>query len=128
MSTLQISLFIIIISVVGIFVVTTAAYHADGAKVSRHNHNHHEALLNPSLLVEEGIAVGSLGNYTGAISYYDKALALEPNDMYTLKAKSATLDKLGTATHFEISKTNNSAPHFEICYKGRCTPTGTGTQ
>ena len=33
--------------------------------------------------------VDSLGNYTGAIKYYDKALAVNPNDINTLNNKGA---------------------------------------
>jgi tetratricopeptide (TPR) repeat protein len=39
-----------------------------------------------------------LGNYTGAIKYYDKALAIDPNDTYALDNKGIDLDALGNHT------------------------------
>jgi hypothetical protein len=47
---------------------------------------------NSSLLVKEGIALGRLGNYTGAILYYDKALAIDSHDVNALYHKGNTLD------------------------------------
>ena len=42
--------------------------------------------------------LNNLGNYTGAIEFYDKALAIQPNDTYTLNSKGAALSNLGNHT------------------------------
>ena len=42
-----------------------------------------------------GYELYSLGNYTGAIVYYDKVLAIDPNDKYALAATGVTLNDLG---------------------------------
>lgn len=42
---------------------------------------------------DKGNALGSLGNYTGAILYYDKALAIDPKDVYALDGKEVALNK-----------------------------------
>ncbi|MGB6527680.1 MAG: tetratricopeptide repeat protein [Candidatus Nitrosopolaris sp.] len=39
-----------------------------------------------------------LGNYTGAIEYYDKALAIQSNDTYALTNKGTALEHLGNYT------------------------------
>jgi tetratricopeptide (TPR) repeat protein len=36
------------------------------------------------VLAKKGSALPGLENYTGAINYYDKALAINPNDILTL--------------------------------------------
>ena len=40
----------------------------------------------------------SLGNYTGAILYYDKALAIDPKDVHALTNKGVSLYQLGNYT------------------------------
>jgi len=47
-------------------------------------------------LTGKGISLYYLGNYTGAISYYDKVLAIKPNDTKAIEAKAAAIDKLGS--------------------------------
>jgi tetratricopeptide (TPR) repeat protein len=42
--------------------------------------------------------LAALGNYTGAIEYYDKALTIQPNDSYALDNKGLALDNLGNHT------------------------------
>jgi tetratricopeptide (TPR) repeat protein len=42
-------------------------------------------------LTNKALALGRLGNFTGAILYYDKALAIQPNDTYALDNKAAAL-------------------------------------
>ncbi|MFY9868625.1 MAG: tetratricopeptide repeat protein [Candidatus Nitrosopolaris sp.] len=37
----------------------------------------------------KGLSLYHLGNYTGAIKYYDKALAIDPKDIYALDTKCA---------------------------------------
>ena len=49
-------------------------------------------------LTGKGTALGSLGNLTGAILYYDKALAIQPNDTYALTSKGLALDNLRNLT------------------------------
>jgi tetratricopeptide (TPR) repeat protein len=51
-----------------------------------------------SALYHKGNALYALENYTGAVLYYDKALAIQPNDTYTLDGKGADLKKLGNYT------------------------------
>ncbi|MFZ0513630.1 MAG: tetratricopeptide repeat protein [Candidatus Nitrosopolaris sp.] len=53
---------------------------------------------------DKGNALGSLGNYAGAIIYYDKALAINPNYQVALNGKGNALDKLGTATPGNAAK------------------------
>ena len=42
-----------------------------------------------------GFSLYSLGNYAGALPYYGKVLALEPNDYVTLNNKGLALYYLG---------------------------------
>ena len=39
-----------------------------------------------------------IGNYTGAIEYFDKVLAIDPNDVDALNSKGVALDSLGNYT------------------------------
>ena len=49
-------------------------------------------------LTNKGISLYNLGNYTGAIKYYDKALAIQPNNTCALTNKDALLDRLRNYT------------------------------
>ncbi|MGB8934325.1 MAG: tetratricopeptide repeat protein [Candidatus Nitrosopolaris sp.] len=49
-------------------------------------------------LTSKAVTLGSLGNYTGAIEYYDKALTIQPNDSYALDNKGLAFDNLGNHT------------------------------
>ena len=49
-------------------------------------------------LVDKGISPGALGNYTGAIAYYDKVLAVDPKAVDALNGKGLALDSLGNHT------------------------------
>jgi tetratricopeptide (TPR) repeat protein len=48
-------------------------------------------VINPkyeNALADKGMALGSLGNYTDAIKYFDKTLAIDPSDenaLYMIK-------------------------------------------
>jgi tetratricopeptide (TPR) repeat protein len=42
----------------------------------------------------------SLGNYTGAIEFYDKTLAIDPNNTFALTNKDAILHMSENATNF----------------------------
>ncbi|HXX97454.1 MAG TPA: tetratricopeptide repeat protein [Candidatus Bathyarchaeia archaeon] len=42
-------------------------------------------------LNNKGVTLNSLGNYTGAILYYDKALAIDPNLPYVCSHKGTIL-------------------------------------
>jgi tetratricopeptide (TPR) repeat protein len=53
---------------------------------------------NSSLLVNEGIALGLLGNSTAAIKYFDKALAIKPHNVFALANKGLALGRLGNST------------------------------
>ena len=67
-------------------------------------------------LTNKGLSLDSLGNHTGAITYYDKALAITPNDTDTLNNIGNALGKLGKYTEatkyyqkaIEIIKSNHS--------------------
>ncbi len=49
-------------------------------------------------VLNKGLDLYHLGNYTGAIEYYDKALAMNPNDLDALTSKGTALDVLGNHT------------------------------
>jgi uncharacterized protein len=49
-------------------------------------------------LTNKALALGRLGNFTGAIEYIDKALAIQPNDTYALIGKGTALGRLGNFT------------------------------
>ncbi len=51
-----------------------------------------------SALVDKGIYLANSGNFTGAISYYDKALAIDPNNEDALVGKKVALDNLENIT------------------------------
>src|SRR6187200_2747111 len=53
---------------------------------------------NVSALVNKGNALDSSGNHAQAIQYYDKALAIDPNDFDALNNKGNALDSLGNYT------------------------------
>ena len=50
---------------------------------------------NESALSNKGIALDDLGNYNGAILYYDKALAINPGEADVLYNKGNALYDLG---------------------------------
>jgi tetratricopeptide (TPR) repeat protein len=54
----------------------------------------------PSLdtLYNKGLALYHLGNYTGAIEYFDRALVVDPNDKDALYYKGEVLLALGNYT------------------------------
>ena len=49
-------------------------------------------------LYNKGAAQDSSGNYTQAIQFYDKALAINPNYTNALTSKGVALDRLGNHT------------------------------
>jgi tetratricopeptide (TPR) repeat protein len=49
-------------------------------------------------LFNKGVALDNLGNHTGAIKYFDKALAMDPKDIATLTSKGNALNELGNHT------------------------------
>jgi tetratricopeptide (TPR) repeat protein len=49
-------------------------------------------------LYEKGVFLDKLGNHTGAIEYFDKALAIYPHDIDALNHKGAALNSLGNYT------------------------------
>ena len=51
-----------------------------------------------NVLIEKGVALDNLGNYTGAIQYYDKALAIDPKDVNALDNKGVSLGSLRNYT------------------------------
>lgn len=46
-------------------------------------------------LISKGNSLYDLGNYAGALQYYDKALAVNPNDLDALYSKGIILHQLG---------------------------------
>ncbi len=44
------------------------------------------------------MALNSLGNYTGAVEFYDKTLAIDPKNTFALTNKDAILHMLGNNT------------------------------
>jgi tetratricopeptide (TPR) repeat protein len=50
---------------------------------------------NDSALGGKGAALDSLGEYQDALEYYDRALAMDPNNVSALGGKGAALDSLG---------------------------------
>jgi len=53
---------------------------------------------NVTSLLKKGLALDKSGNHTEAIEYYNKVLAIDPNDVATLDAKGVSLDYLGNYT------------------------------
>jgi tetratricopeptide (TPR) repeat protein len=49
-------------------------------------------------LNDKGDSLNDLGRYEEAITYYDKALSIEPNDILALSNKGIALDDLGNYT------------------------------
>jgi tetratricopeptide (TPR) repeat protein len=49
-------------------------------------------------LVNKGLALDNLGNHTVALQYFDKALAIQPNNFNVLYNKGVTLYDLGNYT------------------------------
>ena len=46
-------------------------------------------------LNNKGLALDDLGNYTGAVKYYDKALAIDPNDTYYIIHRVSLINNKG---------------------------------
>jgi tetratricopeptide (TPR) repeat protein len=53
---------------------------------------------NVKALTYKDSALDNLGNYTGAVQYFDKALAVDPHNAYALYDKGTALDHLGNYT------------------------------
>lgn len=60
----------------------------------------HAKELGNNSLYYKGLILDKLGNDTGAIQYFDKALAIDPNDEAALYNKNNSFDHLG----FLVSK------------------------
>jgi tetratricopeptide (TPR) repeat protein len=52
-------------------------------------------LENVDIMNEKGIALGKLGRYEEAITWFDKALSIDPRNFYSLSYKGAALGLLG---------------------------------
>jgi tetratricopeptide (TPR) repeat protein len=52
----------------------------------------------PAALNNKGTVLRDEGNYTGAIGYYDKALAIEPNLLSALNNKGIDISLMGKRT------------------------------
>ena len=53
---------------------------------------------NTIVLVYKGFALDELGNHTGAINYYDQALAVNPNDINAQTYKEIAVNNLSNST------------------------------
>ncbi len=58
--------------------------------------NEHDYTFNT--LYWKGVSLDKLGNYTGAVLYYNKALAIDPKNTFALTNKDAILHMLGNNT------------------------------
>ena len=77
-------------------------------------------------LTNKAVALDRLGNYTGAILYIDKALAIQPNDTYALTGKGTALGRLGnyTGAILYIDKALAIDPHYVYALTGKGTALG----
>ena len=66
-------------------------------------------------------ALDSLGNYTKAILYLDKVLAIDPNDKFALYNKGASLNNLGNYTQAipYLDKALAIDPNFKEALNGK---------
>jgi tetratricopeptide (TPR) repeat protein/uncharacterized protein YjbI with pentapeptide repeats len=67
-------------------------------KTNTNQPSNQSATTAANALANKGGALDNLGDHTQAIQYYDKALAIDPNDKYALVNKGAALDYLGNYT------------------------------
>ena len=56
------------------------------------------SVMNDTAIYNKGLALLMLYNYTGAIKYFDKALAINPKDVNALTGKGLALDDQGNHT------------------------------
>ena len=70
---------------------------------------------------DKGNALGSLGNYSGAIEYYDKALAIDPHYVYALTGKGLALGSLGNYAGAIIyyDKALAINPNYQVALNGK---------
>ncbi|MFZ0513199.1 MAG: tetratricopeptide repeat protein [Candidatus Nitrosopolaris sp.] len=73
---------------------------------------------NDTTLYNKGLALYKLENYTGAIKYYDKALAINPKDVSALSDKGSALDSLGNHTgaieYYHKASASNQLPDITV--------------
>jgi uncharacterized membrane protein (UPF0127 family)/Tfp pilus assembly protein PilF len=81
---------------------------------------------NVNVLTSKALALGRLGNLTGAIEYIDKALAIQPNDTYALIGKGTALGRLGNLTGAILyyDKALAIDPHYVNALIGKGTALG----
>jgi tetratricopeptide (TPR) repeat protein len=77
-----------------IFAQNSTSTLGNGTNVSSINPNS-ESIVD---LLAIGIEAENLGNYIGAIEYYDKVLAIDPNEVNATYNKGSALDSLGNYT------------------------------
>ena len=77
-------------------------------------------------LISKALTLVRLGNYTGAINYIDKALAIQPNDTYALIGKGTALGRLGNLTGVILyyDKALTIDPHYVNALTGKGTALG----
>src|SRR5215469_995721 len=80
-------------------------------------------MLNKSVdtLDNKGAALFNLGKYNESIAYFDKALAINPNDIISLINKGAALNKLGkyneSIAYFDTVLAKHPANHHALAGK-----------
>jgi tetratricopeptide (TPR) repeat protein len=80
---------LIIIILVSIFLISLIEFGDTSAQESEGFTDDVEALF------DKGLALDGLGQYEEAISYYDKVLAIDPNNIFALGNKGLGLSNLG---------------------------------
>jgi tetratricopeptide (TPR) repeat protein len=77
---------------------------------------------NVESLTNKGITLDNLGNYSGAMIYYNKALAINSHDVRALTNKGIALDKLGNYTgaisYYNKALTNDTENTAALTNKG----------
>jgi tetratricopeptide (TPR) repeat protein len=81
---------------------------------------------NVNTLTQKGLALGRLGEYNESISYFDKALAINPKFGIAIKEKESSVAAIAAETNainkgialLSLGKYNESIPYFDKAYKG----------
>jgi tetratricopeptide (TPR) repeat protein len=80
---------------------TSSSSDSGGSHIKHHTKSHSEKTSYPKdvgALNKKGNALYLSGDYTGAIQYYDKVLAIDPKNVAALTNKGVALDNLGDPT------------------------------
>jgi hypothetical protein len=88
------------------------------------NRTNNSSSADVSTLVNQGDALFNQGNYTQAIQYYDKALAIHPNYKNALNGKGSALDGIGNAFYNQGNYTQ-AIQYYNKALSINSTDTGT---